>query len=65
MEMFTDQAMGDLLAKSLDTAKLGDAAWRDVGKGRGSVDGKFINGTRSATSLEAGSRTLCASATIR
>ena len=42
METFTDQVMGDLLAKSLDTAQLGDAGWRDVGKGPGSVDGKFI-----------------------
>src|SRR5271163_2801411 len=38
METFTDQVMGDLLAKSLDTAQLGDAGWRDVGKGPGSVD---------------------------
>ena len=42
METFTDQVMGDLLAKSLDTAQLSDAGWRDVGKGPGSVDGKFI-----------------------
>jgi carbonic anhydrase len=42
METFTDEVMGDLLAKSLDTAQLGDAGWRDVGKGPGSVDGKFI-----------------------
>ena len=42
METFTDQVMGDLLAKSLDTARLDDAGWRDVGKGPGSVDGKFI-----------------------
>src|SRR6266481_2281998 len=42
METFTDQVMGDLLAKSLDTARFGDGGWRDVGKGPGSVDGKFI-----------------------
>jgi len=42
METFTDQVMGDLLAKSLDTAQLGEAGWRDVGKGPGSIDGKFI-----------------------
>jgi carbonic anhydrase len=42
METFTDQVMGDLLAKSLETAQLGDGGWRDVGKGPGSVDGKFI-----------------------
>ena len=42
METFTDEVMGDLLAKSLDTAQLGDAGWRDVGKSPGSVDGKFI-----------------------
>jgi hypothetical protein len=36
METFTDQVMGDLLAKSLDTAELGEAGWRDVGKGPGS-----------------------------
>ena len=42
METFTDQVMGDLLAKSLDTAQLGDAGWRDVGMGPGSVEGKFI-----------------------
>ena len=27
METFTDQVMGDLLAKSLDTAQLGEAGW--------------------------------------
>jgi hypothetical protein len=42
METFTDQVMGDLLAKSLDTAQLGEAGWRDVGEGPGSIDGKFI-----------------------
>ena len=42
METFTDQVMGDLLTKSLDTAQLGGGGWHDVGKGPGSVDGKFI-----------------------
>ena len=42
METFTDQVMGDLLAKSLDTAQLGESGWRDVGKGPGSIDGKLI-----------------------
>ena len=65
METFTDQVMGDLLAKSLDTAQLGEAGWRDVGKGPGSIDGKFINGIRSTTSPEAWLTTLCASVIIR
>jgi carbonic anhydrase len=42
METFTDEIMGDLLAKSLDTAQIGEGGWRDVGKSPGSVLGKFI-----------------------
>ena len=41
METFTDEVMGDLLAKSLDTAQLGDAGWRDVGKSPGSPQNEF------------------------
>lgn len=42
METFTDGIMGELLASSLETAKLGKKGWRDVGKGPGSPEGAFI-----------------------
>jgi carbonic anhydrase len=42
METFTDQIMGDLLSQSLETAHVGEGGWRDVGKGPGSVLGKFV-----------------------
>lgn len=43
METFTDGVMRGLLEKSLDTAVLNDAGWRDVGKTPGSGEGEFID----------------------
>jgi carbonic anhydrase len=42
METFTDEVMRALLKQSLDTAQLGAAGWRDVGRGPGSSEGDFI-----------------------
>ena len=42
MQTFDDETMGELLANSLETAKLGADGWRDVGNGPGSVEGKFV-----------------------
>jgi carbonic anhydrase len=43
METFTNEIMGDLLAKSLKTASLGSEGWRDVGPGPGSPEGAKID----------------------
>jgi carbonic anhydrase len=43
METFTDEVMRALLKQSLDTAQLGAAGWRDVGRGPGSSEGDFID----------------------
>jgi carbonic anhydrase len=43
MELFTDDIMGDLLSKSLDTARIDANGWHDVGRGPGSSDGKYIH----------------------
>lgn len=42
MELFTDDVMSGLLEKSLETAKIDDKGWHDVGAGPGSTLGKFI-----------------------
>jgi carbonic anhydrase len=42
MELFTDDIMAGLLDKSLETAKMDEKGWHDVGKGPGSVHGHFI-----------------------
>jgi len=42
MELFTDDVMAGLLEKSLETAKIDDKGWHDVGAGPGSKLGKFI-----------------------
>lgn len=42
MELFTDDVMAGLLERSLETAKLDGNTWRDVGRGPGSVAGRFI-----------------------
>jgi carbonic anhydrase len=42
METFTDAVMSELLASSLETAKLAKKGWRDVGQGPGSPEGAFI-----------------------
>ncbi len=43
MEFFTDEIMRDLLAKSLETAALGDSGFYDVGKGPGSSEAAYID----------------------
>ena len=43
METFTDEVMRSLLKKSLDTAKLKEDGWQDVGRGPGSAEGDFID----------------------
>jgi carbonic anhydrase len=43
METFTNDIMSDLLAKSLDTARIDASGWHDVGQGPGSPEGKYIN----------------------
>jgi carbonic anhydrase len=43
MEFFTNEVMGDLLDKSLETAALGDDGFYDVGEGPGSTEGKNID----------------------
>jgi len=43
METFSDQIMRDLLAKSLDTARVDSSGWHDVGTGPGSTEGEFID----------------------
>lgn len=43
METFTNDIMADLLASSLDTAALDERGWRDVGRGPGSPEGRYIN----------------------
>ncbi len=42
METFTDDVMGNLLAASLDTAKLTESGWHDAGDGSGSSEGRFV-----------------------
>jgi len=43
MEFFNNDVMSGLLSKSLETAALGADGFSDIGKGPGSVEGKFIN----------------------
>ena len=43
MEFFTDDVMRGLLASSLETAELGPDGFRDVGKGPGSSEAKYID----------------------
>src|SRR5437867_583568 len=43
MELFTNDVIRSLLAKSLETAALDANGWRDVGQGPGSSEGEFIN----------------------
>lgn len=42
MQLFNDDVMAGLLEKSLETATVSSDGWQDVGKGGGSVVGKFI-----------------------
>lgn len=43
MEFFTDEIMRGLLAKSLETAALGEQGFYDVGKGPGSKEADFVD----------------------
>ncbi len=43
MELFTDQIMGDLLAKSLATAAYGPEGWRNKEKAGGSSEGRYLS----------------------
>jgi len=43
METFSEKIMRDLLAKSLDTARVDSSGWHDVGTGPGSTEGEFID----------------------
>ncbi len=43
MEFFTDDVMSGLLESSLETAALGADGFTDVGKGPGSIEGKYID----------------------
>jgi len=43
MEFFTDEIMRGLLAKSLETAVLGEQGFYDVGKGPGSKEADFVD----------------------
>src|SRR5215510_13266308 len=42
MLLFTDEVMGDLLEKSLETAAIDQTGWHDHGRGPGSVHGRFV-----------------------
>ena len=43
MELFTDEIIRGLLAKSLDTATVDASGWHDDGKGPGSRQGEYID----------------------
>ena len=43
MELFTDEIMRDLLARSLKTATFDGEVWRDSGAGPGSSEGQFVD----------------------
>ncbi len=43
METFTNEIMGDLLARSLQTATVDERGWHDSGAGPGSTEGRYIN----------------------
>jgi carbonic anhydrase len=43
MEFFTDEVIRGLLASSLETAELGPDGFRDVGRGPGSAEARFID----------------------
>lgn len=43
MELFTDEIIASLLEKSLETATIDSTGnWKDIGKGPGSTDGKYV-----------------------
>jgi carbonic anhydrase len=43
METFTDEIMRGLLASSLETATIDKRGWRDIGKGPGSSEARYID----------------------
>lgn len=43
METFTNEIIGGLLERSLETARLDQSGWSDIGRGPGSTEGRFIN----------------------
>ncbi len=43
MMLFDDDTMRNLLAKSLETAKIGAKGWEDHGKGPGSQEASYVN----------------------
>ena len=43
MELFTNDVMAGLLENSLDTARIDESGWHDVGQGPGSPEGRYIN----------------------
>ncbi len=43
METFTDEIIRGLLANSLETAKLDENGWQDVGEGPGATEGDYID----------------------
>lgn len=43
MQLFTDEIMRDLLARSLKTATFDGKLWRDSGAGSGSTEGQFVD----------------------
>jgi carbonic anhydrase len=43
METFSDEVMRDLCAHSLETARLHDDGWRDVGEGPGSDEARYVD----------------------
>jgi carbonic anhydrase len=43
MELFTDEVIRELLAGSLETARLGATGWENVAKGQGSRHGEYID----------------------
>jgi len=43
METFNNEVMGNLLAESLVTATIDSSGWKNVVKGKGSNEGRYIN----------------------
>lgn len=43
MELFTDEVLRELLASSLETARLEGGVWKDVGSGPGSREGEYVD----------------------
>jgi len=43
MELFTDEVMRNLLARSLKPARLTPQGWQDTGDGPGSIEGAYVN----------------------